>query len=124
MAHIKAMRTENKRLLRLVGIGTGIVTLAIISYFGIQNLIHKIDRQANPTQPNNPLFTPGNDVLNTPTTPTSAVEAQKVDCISVYAQELLQNHNRITVTINGRTMVIEGNTLIELCGIPVTPPTP
>ena len=63
MAHIKAMRTENKRLLRLVGIGTGIVTLAIISYFGIQNLIHKIDRQANPTQPNNPLFTPGNDVF-------------------------------------------------------------
>ncbi|MCR4312747.1 MAG: hypothetical protein NUV58_00685, partial [Candidatus Roizmanbacteria bacterium] len=75
----------------------------------------------NPTQPDTPLSTPGNDVLNTPTTPTSAVEVQNVDCIEVYGKELLQNHNKITITINGRTMSIEPNTSIELCGIPVTP---
>ncbi len=128
MARIIAMnnneynRTATKQFLVTAGIvSTSIITLATLTYFGFQNLIHKINSQSNPTQPDNLLFIPGNDVLNTPTTPTSAVGVQNVDCIEFYGKELLQNHNKITITINGRTMTIEPNTPIELCGIPVTP---
>lgn len=128
MAHIIAMsynteynRTSTKQFLVIAGIvGTSICTLTTIAYFGFQNLIRRINKQPNPTQPNTPLSTPGNVTVDTET-PTPAIEVQKVDCINVYGQELLQNHNRITITINGRTMAIEPNTPIELCGVPVTP---
>src|SRR5450759_200667 len=53
----------NRRAARQFLIVTGLAVsavcgLATLGYLGIQNLIHSVDKQPNPTQPNTPLSTP------------------------------------------------------------------